>query len=177
MIIYQPEIADNSYQICSLQALAIKSKLYKKIINLLGNSFLYEHITYNEDCITFYVMNQYSKSQEQFLKIGYLFIQRDSSNTHTEININKMKSKIYYTETIFKYSIIENQNKIFATKGFINFLKKQNVTILLQDNKMKQHIKWITNKIISDKIISTEDKNYIFLNYIFVNLNIILIYL
>ena len=160
MLIYQPELANNSYKICSLQALSIKSELYKKIIKLLGKSFLYEHISYNEDCITNYVMNQYAKSGEQFLKIGYLYIYRESSNSHTELHINKIKSKVYYTEAILKYSIRENKNKIFAARDLASFFKDQNISLFLQDNKIKKHMKWIINKIILERLISIEDKKY-----------------
>jgi len=161
LIVNQPTLANNSYKLCSLQAYSIESNLYKKAIRLLGKNDLYAHISYYEDCITNYIIHQYAKSEELYLKIGYLYIYRESSNSHTEYYINKLKSEIYYTQTIFKYSIIETKNKVFATNDLVSFIKRQNMTILLQDEKIKKYLNWIIKKIMLDKFISNKHKKFI----------------
>lgn len=56
LIINQPTIAENSYKVCVLHALAINSSLYKEIINKLDKQIFYEHISYMEDCIVYYIL-------------------------------------------------------------------------------------------------------------------------
>ena len=59
IILYQPTIAKNSYFQCSLQALSIKSRLFKKMIKIMGKKLLYEHVTYYEDCIIKYIIKKF----------------------------------------------------------------------------------------------------------------------
>jgi hypothetical protein len=56
-------------------------------------------------------MHQYAKTIQEYPKIGFSFIYRASSCSHIELNINKFRSQIFYTETIFKYSIISKKIK------------------------------------------------------------------
>ena len=95
----------------------------------MGKKLLYEHVTYYEDCIIKYIIHQYAKSWEHHLKIGYLYIFRASSNSHTESYINKLKSQIYYTTTIFKYSILSPKNKELMANDLVTFMKNQNIQL------------------------------------------------
>ena len=110
-------------------------------------------------------MSQNAKAEEQYLKIGYLNIYRETSNSHNESYINKIKSRIYYTETIFKYSLFENKNRVFATRDLVTkivpIMKNHNMTLLLHDNKMRKLLKWIINEINLNKLFSNENQKYI----------------
>ena len=159
-IIYQPRIAMN-YRRCSLQATCISKTLYRKVINSYSKKHLYDNITYCEDCITSRIIHELAKSCELFPKIGYLYIYRKSSNSHSELNIYKRKSEIYYIEVLYKYSKVCNQSKMFALKKFSEFIKNSNFKHLIKENKTKNIIKSLIIKIKNDKSIPSKDKKFI----------------
>ena len=142
------------YNLCLLHAYCIKASFYKKVINLYPKNRLYEHITIYEDCIINYIMHQYAQSCELFVKIGYLYIYRASSSSHSELYINKMKCKLFYLETILKYSIISFQNKLLAIQDLMNLIEKTKFKELLKNTKIKTFIESLIQIITRDKSIS-----------------------
>jgi len=162
-IIYQPRIAMN-YRQCSLQATCISKNLYIKVINCYSRKHLYDNITYCEDCITNHIMREFSKSCELFPKIGYLYIYRESSSSHKELNVYKRKSEIYYIDVLYKYTKICNQSKMFAIKKFSELIQNPDFKYLIKENKTKNIIKSLIKKIINDKSIPMKDKKIININ-------------
>ena len=162
-IIYQPRIA-MYYDQCSLQATCISKNLYRKVINSYSRKHLFDNITYCEDCITNHIMREFATSCEHFSKIGYLYIYRETSNSHKELNIYKRKSEIYYIDVLFKYAKIYNQSKIFALKKFFKYIQNSDFKYLIKENKTKNIIKSLITKITNDKSISLKDKKFININ-------------
>ena len=160
-IIYQPTIGKNSYMKCSLQATCIFHKLFKKVINIYGKIHLYDNITYFEDCIINYIIYQNAESCEQFVKVGYLYIYRESSNSHTEFYINKMKFQIYYIEVLLKYSKFSKKNRLLAVRDLIKLMKTKYFKETIEDKKIKILLNSLVELIKLDKSVSTENKTFI----------------
>ena len=153
--LFQPAIARDSYDVCSLQAYCINSSFYKNVINFYGKKRWSEFITYREDCIINFIIHQLAKSCLLFLKFGYLHIFRASSNSHTEVTLNRTKYDIYYLEVKYHYSIIPF-HKIKAVEDLINLQRRKYFDQLLKDNKTTKFLKSFVNKIILN--ISDLDK-------------------
>ena len=160
-IIYQPTIGKNSYMKCSLQATCIFNKLFKKVINIYGKIHLYDNITYFEDCIINYIIYQNAESCEQFVKVGYLYIYRESSNSHTEFYINKMKFQIYYIEVLLKYSKFSKKNRLLAVRDLIKLMKTKYFKETIEDKKIKILLNSLVELIKLDKSVSIENKTFI----------------
>ena len=157
-IFYQPSIVKSSYKQCSLQASSISKNLYLKIINTYGKFHLYDHIAFCEDCIINHFMYQFAKSCEHFTKVGYLYIYRASSHSHTDAIINKRKSEIYYIEVLYEYSQFSNRTKMLSLRLLKDFINDKNFKFVLKEEKTKMLVKSLINKIIRDKSISTINK-------------------
>ena len=160
-IFYQPNISNMGYKQCSLQATCILNNLYRKIIDIYGKIHFYDHITYYEDCIINYIIYQYSKSFELFLKIGYLYIYRSSSNSHTQSVINKFHAQIYYIEVILVYSNFSIQNKLFAIQDLMKLIDSEYYKNLMDNAGIQKKLKLLAEIIISDKNVSKEMKEMI----------------
>ena len=160
-IIYQPTLGKNCYKKCSLQAYSINSNLYKNVINFYAKKKLKEHITYYEDCIINYIIHQIAKSCEQYVKIGYLYIYRESSSSHTVLYLNRIKSTYYYLETVFLYSIIPSKNKIFAIQDLNLFIQNGQLKSFIKEEKNKKLVDLLLRKIILDKSIPNENKTLV----------------
>ena len=160
-IIYQPSIGKNCYMKCSLQATCIFYKLYRKVINVYGKIHLYDHITYFEDCIMNYIIHQYAESCEKFIKIGYLYIYRESSSSHSEFYINKIKSKIYYIEVLYNYSKYSKENRLLGIRDLIDLMKEKHFKEAIEDQKIKSLLNSLVDLIRLDKSISTKNKTFI----------------
>lgn len=143
----QPDIARNSYGLCSLQAYCIKSSFYKNVINLYGKKNWAEYITYREDCIINFIIHQFAKSCFLFFKFGYLHIFRASSNSHTEASLNRTKYDIYYLEVKYHFSIIP-YHKFKAVEDLLDLEGRKNFSQLFEDNKTTKFLKSFVNKII-----------------------------
>lgn len=160
-LIYQTTLGKNCYKICSLQAYSINSDLYKNVINFYVKKKFIEHITYYEDCIINYILHQIAKSCEQYIKIGYLYIYRESSSSHTVSYLNRIKSTFYYLETVFQYTIIPSKNKILAIQDLNNFIQNGHLKSFIQEEKNKKVVDLLLRKIILDKSISNENKTFV----------------
>jgi len=159
-ILYQPSIG-MSYGHCSLQATCISKTFYKKIINSYSKYHFHDNITYCEDCITNHIMHQFAKSCELFSKIGYLNIYRESSSSHSDGNIYKRNSEIFYIDVLFKYTkICNNQSKMFSLKKFSDFIQNSAFKYVILDKKRKKMIKSLLIKIMNDKSISLSNKKF-----------------
>lgn len=160
-IIYQPSIGKNCYMQCSLQATCIFHKLYRKAINVYGKIHLYDHITYFEDCIMNYIIHQYAESFEKYIKIGYLYIYRESSSSHTESYINKIKSQIYYIEVLYNYSKYSKENRLLGIRDLIDLMKTKHFKEAIEDQKIKALLNSLLDLIKLDKSVSTKNKTFI----------------
>lgn len=157
-IINQPYLSKNSYKKCSLQSTCIISELFKNVVNYNCKNYLYEHITYYEDCIINYYILQFARNCEQILKIGYLYVYRPGSNSHTEKYLNKMKGEIYYYETIFENSNALLQHKLLVIQALFKLSKKNLYQKLLEDDTIRKKLDLVFEKIMSDKSISKSNK-------------------
>ena len=146
---------------CLFHATCIFHKLYRKAINVYGKIHLYDHITYFEDCIMNYIIYQYAESCEKYIKIGYLYIYRESSCSHTELDINKIKSKIYYIEVLYNYSKYSKENRLLGIRDLIDLMKEKHFKEAIKDQKIKDLLNSLVDLIRLDKSISTKNKTFI----------------
>ena len=150
-ILFQPSIAKNGYGKCSIQAYCVKSSFYKNILNIYGEQIMSENITWLEDCIINFIIHQLCNSFELHTKIGYLHIFREFSSSHIESPINRLKSKVYYLEVVYHFSIFP-VNKFRAIKDLIKLTDDENFIYLVSNNKTKILLKYFLNEIIFDML-------------------------
>ena len=103
-------------------------------------------------------MHQYAESCEYFHKIGYLYIYRPSSSSHTGSIIKKKKSEIYYIGVLYEYTKLFNRTKMLAIQKLSNYINDKNFKYILQDEKTKNLIRSLILKNMNDKSISIKDK-------------------
>ena len=157
VIIHQPELSNNASIVVWGQC--IRSKIYKKAINIYGQKKYSIYLTYYEDAIMNHIIYQIAKSSASIQKYGilYLFKKESTSNTITERerNISIMK----YIEIMLDFSrnTFELRNKI--VNKIIYFFKEGHFeTYYLKDKKFKQELNLLLRKIFSSKFLSSKNK-------------------
>lgn len=157
VIIHQPELSNNASIVVWGQC--IRSKIYKKAINIYGQKKYSIYLTYYEDAIMNHIIYQIAKSSASIQKYGilYLFKKESTSNTITERerNISIMK----YIEIMLDFSrnTFELRNKI--VNKIIYFFKEGHFeTYYLNDKKFKQELNLLLRKIFSSKFLSSKNK-------------------
>ena len=77
----QPKLGDYAIKRSVLWTQCIKTKLYQKSINLLGEERYSKYVTVFEDAIINYINNQIAQRAELFLKFGILHIDKHWSTS------------------------------------------------------------------------------------------------
>ena len=157
IIIRQPELSNNASIVIWGQC--IRSKIYKKAINIYGEKKYSIYLTYYEDAIMNHIIYQIAKSSASIRNYGilYLFKIESTSNTITERerNISIMK----YIEIMLDFSRNTYELRHKIVEKIIYFFKEGNFEkYYLNDIKFKEELNLLLRKIFSSKFLSYKNK-------------------
>lgn len=157
----QPKLGDYAFNRFILWTQCIKTKLYKKSINLLGKERYSKYITILEDGIVNFINNQIAERAELFLKFGILHINYRRSTSRRVKKINKNLFELYFIDTIFEFSRNKINGKKTSVNKIIKVMRKTSFKDTLNNIKNKLFFKLLINKIMSSEYISNEYKKII----------------
>lgn len=143
----------------------IKTDIYKKAVQMLGNDIYNYNISYNEDIIIVFIIFSISKSMKIINKHGIIHYILRTSTSRTKKKIYKSYCNIYLLDILFRFS--KNNSKKNLCVEY--FLKKVN---FIRRFSTKEYIKKlinILNNIINDQYITR--KNKLILNQFIKNMN------
>ena len=160
-ILIQPELGAYAEKRFVLWGQCIKSELYKKSINSLGQERYSRYITFYEDSIINYINNQFAEIAKLFLKFGILHIIKPWTASSRIKESNKIKYEMYFIETLFEYSKNTIKDKKIVSKKIINMLDNPHFNKTLNDEKAKNFFALLLKKILSSEYIQDKKKEII----------------
>ena len=136
----------------------IKSNLYKRAVNSLGNERFSKYNIWTEDISVIIIIFNIAESYI-FLNVYGIFHLKSKITTTYKISPNhRIISKIYLLDILIDYLKNDFKSKIF-TIYFLNSIKRKKIELL--DGKQKLFFKSVIEKIIKCKYISKNNKNQI----------------
>ena len=157
----QPELGNYAIKRFVLWAQCIKTKIYQKSINLLGEERYSKYVTFFEDAIINFINNQIAERAELFLKYGILHIDKYWSTSRIVKQVNKNLYELYFIEAIFDFSRKTISDKRTAADKIIDVIGRTNFKHTLNNIKNKLFFESLINKMMSSEYISNENKQII----------------
>ena len=164
LILHQPElglfpISNNNISYSSndfwIWAKCIKSKIYIKSINILGEKRYSIYNCWTEDISIVFIIFNFAQSYI-FLNIYGIFHITSTTTTSFKLELNhKVFSEIFLLDIIFDFSKNNKESKKFAVYKALEISNKKIPTLSL---KNKLYLKSIINKLINCIYISDDDK-------------------
>ena len=137
-ILYQPELWKYAINRFVLWTQCIKTELYKKSINALGEERYSRYLTVYEDAIINYINNQFAENAKLFLKYGILHMDKFGSTSRSVNKLKKGLYELYFIETIIDFSGNKISDREVAVNKLNNLLDKKYIKIILNSEKRKQ---------------------------------------
>ena len=159
-IFYQPELGYSSIGKYVIWGKCIKTKLYKRAIKELGKNRYNQYVTYLEDGIIHFILDQFADSCKHILKYGILHICRHQSVSHSMKDIKKNIYIIKYIKIAFEFSRNTKKAKEGIASYIITFLRKKKFSIknTLKDKTIYKSFESLIKKILNSKYISQKAK-------------------
>ena len=166
--LYQPELGQfarkknnvNGIYDVFLWGKCIKSDVYKKTVNLLGEDIYSKYIIWGEDLITSFVLFRVAKSFKFIKKYGIFRYKNKKTSSNVTPSQSFYLSYITYLDVILKYTndtLSDKQYVVYVANRFLSFFLRRKK--LNEENKI--YYNSILNKIINCKYITANDKEKI----------------
>lgn len=109
----------------------IKTEIYQKSVNALGEERYSEFITWSEDNIMSYIIYNYAKTYKSIRKYGIFHIRLDSCESNSANYDRRIIGKILFSDVIYDFS--RNNDKNMAVESIFNIMNERYFNI--QNNK------------------------------------------
>ena len=174
LVLYQPQLGNyhiwsgknsiSSYHLESvyLWAKCIRTEIYKKAINKLGEEKYNRFILRYEDIIMNYALFNIARSYKFVGKYGVLYIYRKSSASRKVTRFESDRYHIYYLDTMIDFVQDTISNKIILVNLLMFLLNRSSLkNTFLKDKNIKKLFINCLDKIMKMDKISAEFKNKI----------------
>ena len=133
----------------------IKTEIYQKSVNALGEERYSEFITWSEDNIMSYIIYNYAKTYKSIRKYGIFHIRLDSCESNSANYDRRIIGKILFSDVIYDFS--RDNDKNMAVESIFNIMNERYFNI--QNNKKNSdYFKKFAKKIFESKYISDNYK-------------------
>ena len=109
----------------------IKTEIYQKSVNALGEERYSEFITWSEDNIMSYIIYNYAKTYKSIRKYGIFHIRLDSCESNSANYDRRIIGKILFSDVIYDFS--RDNDKNMAVESIFNIMNERYFNI--QNNK------------------------------------------
>ena len=133
----------------------IKTEIYQKSVNALGEERYSEFITWSEDNIMTYIIYNYAKTYKSIKKYGIFHIRLDSCESISANSDRKILGKILFSDVIYDFS--NNNDKNMAVESIFNIMNERYFNIQ-HNKKNSDYFKKFAKKIFDSKYISEYNK-------------------
>lgn len=169
LVLFQPELglhpirpAKNNIKVVEMLIFArcVKTEIFKKALNKLGDERYSRYMHLVEDFIFNYIIFNTAKSMKYIPKSGYIYIQRNGSQSkRPKSNIQFLIYRIYLLDVLIEFSQDSYKHKKILVKLIFFCLENKNLKIVLTTNEYCNNL-FISclNRILNNKYISEDDK-------------------
>lgn len=157
----QPQLGDHALKSVVLWGKCIKTKLYKKAINLLGKKRYSNFMIIYEDTIINYIIHQFAKTSKFILKFGILHINSPKTASRLVKPIKRCLYLLNFIEVLIEFSRNTIEGKLIVVSKINNLFNKAYFQKILSNNNFKNKFKFILKKVLSSKYFSKLNKNLI----------------
>ena len=133
----------------------IKSQIYKKAVNLLGNRYFYL-VNWAEDTAMVFLLFNIASSYKYVTKYGIFRYNRKNSASESMPNSNKLFGEIFFLDIIYDFTENNFKSKKFAVYKAFNIRDGIYFKSLNKDSIF--YLKIVLKKMLSCKYISQQDK-------------------
>ena len=171
LILYQPDLGrhpflqNGSYNDINIWGKYIKTKIYKKSINILGKKRISNFICWAEDTIIVFIIFNIAKSYKFVEKYGVVHLCSKSTASNTQPKNNIIFAEIFFLDIFLEFSKDDNY-KNFAAFYALKIYKKYHINNF-GDSKLLLYFKSIIKKIMKNQYISKVNKEIIKRIFIF----------
>jgi glycosyltransferase involved in cell wall biosynthesis len=166
LILNQPELGqfprkkNNTYGVfdCFVWAKCIKTKIYKKSINKIGNKIYSKFILRGEDFIMTFVLFRIASSFKFFGKYGIFRYKSFSTATFQSSRELYLLSRIIYLDIILKFTENNFEDKLYVVFFAEIFLKTLSEELDVINKKNKIYFKKVFHKLLNNKYIDNISK-------------------
>ena len=154
----------------------IKTKIYQKALNKLGEERYSRHMIMHEDLLVIYILFNIAKSYKYIGKYGIFHIQRPGSASWKYFSDSQMNIyNLYLTDVIIDFSQENKENKKLVVYIITFMIDRPQLEKTLENDYNKKLFISCLDRALNSNFISEEDKNIIkekgkkltFLNYHF----------
>ena len=187
LVMFQPELGNYPLKITNkmgefeiidnfLWVKCIKSKIYQKALNKLGQERYSRHMIMHEDLLVIYILFNTAQSYKFIGKYGTFHIQvAGSASWRSFRNAEMNLYNLYVVDVAIDFSQETRENKKILVYLITFMIDRPQLENTLSDDKNKKLFISCLDRILNCKFISDEDKNIIrkrgkkltFLNYPF----------
>jgi glycosyltransferase involved in cell wall biosynthesis len=187
LVMFQPELGNYPLKITNkmgefeiidnfLWVKCIKSKIYQKALNKLGQERYSRHMIMHEDLLVIYILFNTAQSYKFIGKYGTFHIQvAGSASWRSFRNAEMNLYNLYVVDVAIDFSQETRENKKILVYLITFMIDRPQLENTLSDDKNKKLFISCLDRILNCKLISDEDKNIIrergkkltFLNYPF----------
>ena len=101
----------------------IKTEIYQKSVNALGEERYTEFITWSEDNIMSYIIYNYAKTYKSIRKYGIFHIRLNSCESHSANFDRRIIGKILFSDVIYDFS--KDKDKNMAVESIFNIMNEK----------------------------------------------------
>jgi glycosyltransferase involved in cell wall biosynthesis len=173
LILYQPLLGQyprrknniSGIYDCFLWAKCIKSDVYKKTVNSMGEEIYKYKIIWGEDLITSFVLFRIAKSFKFISKYGISRFKSKSTASSTTPSQLFYLSGILYTKVLLKFT----QNNFFDKQLVADEVKRLLRSFAKLNSENKIYFKEVLKNVLNNNYISSNDKKIILYYYMKLN--------
>ena len=168
LVLYQPElgryprIRNNKYGVydCFLWAKCIKSDIYKKALNKIGEKNYSLRIIWGEDLITSFALFRMASSFKFIGKYGiFHYKSKKTASSNIPIKLYAL-SIVLYLNVVYDFTSNSIADKKYAVNIALVYFKNS-LIIRVLNNEQKKFLNSILQKYLKSKFIDELDKNRI----------------
>jgi glycosyltransferase involved in cell wall biosynthesis len=168
LVLYQPElgrfprIRNNKYGVydCFLWAKCIKSDIYKKTLNKLGEKSYSLRIIWGEDLVTSFALFRTASSFKFIGKYGiFRYKNKKTASNNTPYKLYAL-SIVLYMDVVYDFTSNSIEDKKYAVDVAIGYFRNIRMIRELNDPQRK-YLNTILAKYLKSKFINEVDKNRI----------------
>ena len=169
IILRQPQLGiypislNNNYRLYDphIWGKGIKSQLYKKAINALGEERYSVYNCWNEDITMVFIIFNFAQNCKVIRKYGILNFRSKNTASYSQSTFNLMNTEINLIDVILEFSSVVN--KKYAAFKALNL--RNSWLFQVKDERIKMHLTHVLRKIIECKYIDNRYKNNVKHNY------------
>ena len=140
----------------------IKTSIYKKAINLIGNQKITKFLSWAEDTSINFVIFNLAKSFKYIHKYGILHYKSNYTSSMTQPIETKLFGDIFFLDIIYNFSKNEKEYKnLIVGQAFYIYKKYYNNITRFNNDPNSYYLKYVLNKIINCIYISKLNKRKI----------------